>query len=655
MTPTPIFPASLAFDATGTPYSPEYSDVYHSADSGPGQAQHVFLAGNNLPARWAQTRVFNIIETGFGLGLNFLATWAAWRTYPQRCTRLHFVAIEKHPFTRESLTTLQARYPEFAPLAAQLQAAWPPLVPGWHRLHFENEGVTLTLAFGDVAVALPQLRLSADAIYLDGFSPERNPGMWTPQVMKALSRLAHDTTTLATYTTARAVRDGLTAAGFAIEKRPGFGRKRDMLAGQFAPQRVGQLKRTPDVATRPNWPERRALVIGAGLAGAAVCERLSVRGWHIDLIERCATPAAAASGLYAGAFHPHVSPDDCGLSRLTRAGFLYALGRWRALETDGHAFAWRSCGVLQLAADGSDEAHMATTLSSLGTPVDYAEYLPRDTASARVNYEVAAGGWWFPAGGWLRAHELVTAQLTATTQLTTHFNREVHQLTYDGARWHAQDSAGIPIASAPVVVLANSHDAARLSVLGTTLQRVRGQISLLSAARIPSLAHLHAVVCGNGYVLPAVNDLLVAGSTYDVDDYRSSPQSMADADNLAQLQQLLPDVVLDENTVLRGEVGFRSIAPDRMPLIGALPDLPAIAAQAQTLTGAQLADLPRRPGLYGAFAYGSRGLSWAALGAECIASQIEGEPSPLAADLNAMIDPARFVLKQVRRGTLQPS
>ncbi|HXF67050.1 MAG TPA: tRNA (5-methylaminomethyl-2-thiouridine)(34)-methyltransferase MnmD, partial [Burkholderiales bacterium] len=182
---SPVVPATPAFDAAGTPYSPAYGDVYHSAESGPGQARHVFLGGNGLPARWAGARVFTVLETGFGLGLNFLATWQAWRDDPARPQRLHFVSVEKHPFLREGLAALHARYPEFAPLAAQLRAGWPLLLPGLHRAHFESGRVTLTLAFADVADALPSLRLAADAIYLDGFAPERNPDMWTPAVMKA--------------------------------------------------------------------------------------------------------------------------------------------------------------------------------------------------------------------------------------------------------------------------------------------------------------------------------------------------------------------------------------------------------------------------------------------------------------------------------------
>ena len=187
--PAPLVPAELAFAPDGTPYSATYGDVYHSAAGGPAQARHVFLAGNGLPGRWAGRRAFTLLETGFGFGLNFLATWAAWRADPLRCERLHFVSIEKHPFRADDLARLHARYPELATLAAQLRDAWPLLVPGMHRLELEDGRVVLTLAFADVADALPQLRLAADAIYLDGFAPAKNPAMWSRAAMKALSTL----------------------------------------------------------------------------------------------------------------------------------------------------------------------------------------------------------------------------------------------------------------------------------------------------------------------------------------------------------------------------------------------------------------------------------------------------------------------------------
>ncbi len=643
-----LVPAPLAFNASGTPFSPVYNDIYHSADSGPGQARHVFIAGNGLPARWAHAPAFTIVETGFGIGLNFLSTWQAWRADPHQCQQLHFISIEKHPFERDVLTALHARYPEFFQLAALLQSTWPQLVPGLQRRYFDNGRVTLTLAFGDVAAVLPQLRLGADAFYLDGFAPERNREMWTPQVMRALARLAKNEATLATYTTARPIRDALTTAGFTVEKRAGFGRKRAMLTACLAPRWPRKLTPPPV----PQWPERNALVIGAGLAGAAVAERLAARGWRVAVIERHPQPAVEASGMPVGIVHPHLSPDDCLLSRFTRAGFLYALDHWQALQAAGHNFGWQRCGVLQVADSASKEARMAQTLRTLGYPANYAQYLPREKATKLAGYRVAGGGWWFPDGGWLRAAELVTAQLAATQNLVTHFNTEVRALVHQNERWTVLAHDGAVIATAPVVILANAHDAARLAEIGEPLQRIRGQLTLFTAA---ALSRLPAVVGGGGYVVPTENGMAIAGASYDLDAKDPALHAAEHARNLEHVTRLLPDLMPPQSAVRGGNVGFRCVASDRMPLIGALPDITATRARTAELTGAQLADLPRLPGLYGAFGYASRGLTWAALGGELVASMVEGEPLPLEGALADAVDPGRFMLKQVRRGKLVPS
>jgi tRNA 5-methylaminomethyl-2-thiouridine biosynthesis bifunctional protein len=638
-TPFRIVPAAPAFDANGTPYSPGYGDVYHSAESGPGQAQHVFLGGNGLPAGWSGARFFTVLETGFGFGLNFLATWQAWREDPARPERLHFVSVEKHPFEREGLAALHARYAGFAPLAVELQAAWPLPLPGLHRLHFEGGRVTLTVAFAQVADILPKLRLVADAIFLDGFAPDRNPDMWALAVMKALARLARPGTTAATYTTARAVRDALAAAGFAAELRPGFGRKRQMLVARYAPMRPAR-RTTP---SSPQWNERRAVVVGAGLAGAAVCERLAARGWAVELVERHAGPALDASGMPAGTVHPQVSRDDSILSRLTRAGFLYALGNWQALEAAGHDISWQRCGVLQLAKDARDEARMAATVRALGFPAAYVDFLPRATTGTRVGIEVNAGGWWFAGSGWTRPSAVVNAQLAAARTrgaMALHYNATAHALARDGELWRVLDAGGGVIASAPVVVLANSHDAARLARLGTTLKRVRGQLTFLPEGCLP---RLRAVLAGPGHLIPAGNGAAVAGATYDYDDEDETPSEDGHAGNLARVERLLKVPRTGaEPSRLTGAVGFRCVAPDRLPLIGALPDMQAARPGAQAIL--------RLHGLYGALAYASRGSTWAALGGELIASLLEGEPLPLEGDLADAVDPARFALRRVRRG-----
>ena len=642
--PFRIVPAVPAFDAAGTPYSPAYGDVYHSAESGPGQARHVFLGGNELPARWAGARVFTILETGFGLGLNFLATWQAWRADPARPERLHFVAVEKHPFAREGLAALHARYPDFTALGSELQAAWPLLLPGLHRLHFDGGRVTLTLAFADVAHVLPKLRLAADAIYLDGFAPDRNPDMWTPGVMKALARLVRPGATAATYSTARAVRDALAGAGFAPEQRPGFGTKHHMLVARYAPSR---LPRSAAV-TPPRWSERRAIVIGAGLAGAAVCERLAARGWAIELVERHPRPAAEASGMPAGTFHPQISRDDSFLSRLTRAGFLYGLDNWRALESSGHHFAWARCGVMQIARDAREETRMADSVRAMGNPAGYVDYLPRAEAGRRTGLAARTGGLWFPAGGWIRPVELVSALLDAARPgLTFHPTRTVNALVRDGNHWRAVEADGTLIAAAPVVVLANSHDATRLVPHDVELRRVRGQLTCLPPGSIepPGM-----VLAGAGHLIPAADGAAVVGSTYDFEDEDPEPRASGHAGNLERLELLLPgsSARLDP-AQLAGTVGFRCVTPDRMPLIGGLPDAGAARASTAARSGIRAQELPRREGLYGAFGYASRGLTWAMLGGELIASHVEGEPLPIEGDLADAVDPARFALRRARR------
>ncbi|HSA91278.1 MAG TPA: FAD-dependent 5-carboxymethylaminomethyl-2-thiouridine(34) oxidoreductase MnmC [Burkholderiales bacterium] len=584
----PLEPAQLAFH-DGTPYSAAYGDVYHSAAGGPAQARHVFLGGNSLPGRWAGRGRFVILETGFGFGLNFLATWQAWRRDPRRCARLHYVAIEKHPFTLPDLQLAHARY-EFQAEAAELHARWPVLVPGAHRLELDGGRVVLTLFFSDVAIAR-DLRLAADAFYLDGFAPAKNPDMWSPQLMRALSRLAAPGATAATWSVASAVRRALEATGFAVEKHPGFGDKREMLVAT-------NLRKSES----PPAPTRRAAVVGAGVAGAAVCERLCARGWEVELYERHSAPAQEASGNHAGAFHPIATPDDSMLARLTRAGFLFSLAYWRNFPE----IRWDPCGVLQLARDAKEEASQRASIAALAAPPEYAQYVTREEAAAHAGVPLAAPGLWFPQAGWIRPPSLVNALLEACGPgLRRTFATAVSELP-----------------RAPVVILANSSGAPKLrAVPHLHLRKVRGQVTLVPAGDIEAP---RVVVLRGGMVLPPVDGVCVVGASYDIDDEDAAPRADSDAGNLERLGKILATKTnLSEK--LQSRVAFRSVAPDRLPVAGRIDE-----------------------GIYGAFAYGSRGLLWAALAAELIASELEGEPLPLEGKLADAIHPARYARRAAR-------
>ena len=565
-----------------TPYSAAYGDVYHSARGGIAQAQHVFLAGNELPARWARRERYVILETGFGFGLNFLVTWRAWKDDPHRCRRLHFVAVEKHPFALAELRALHERYPELQEEASALHAVWPPLVSGAHRLEFGD--VVLTLLFADIAV-LRDLRLRAHAIYLDGFAPAKNPEMWTHQVMRHLSRLAAPGATLATWSVAAPVRDGLQATGFAVEKRAGFAGKREMLIAR-------NTKSVPD----PDLPkERKAVVVGAGVAGAAVCERLCARGWEVELHERHAEPAQEASGNHAGAFHPVLTPDDSIFARLTRAAFLYALPYWERLPGVQHD----RCGVLQLARSDKEIASQRAAVA--GLPPEYAQFVSREEASEHAGVPVAAPGLWFPQGGWIKPRTLVGAQLAACGQ-------RLH-------RRFASTVGELPRAS--VVILANAGEAPKLcAVPNLRLRRVRGQLTYVPE---DALEPPHVVVLRGGMVLPPLDGVCVAGATYDLEDPHAAVREEDHAGNLERLRAILG---VEVRAPVDGRVAFRAVTPDRLPVVGKIAD-----------------------GVYGAFAYGSRGLVWAALAAELIASELEGEPLPLEGKLVQALSPARFKMR----------
>lgn len=623
----PLLPARLAYNEAGTPWSDRYGDVYHAAEGGPEQARHVFLRGNRLPDRWQDKDHFVILETGFGAGLNFLTTWAAWRDDPRACRRLHFVSVEKHPFSAGDLATLHAAWPEFTGLSAQLRADWPALTPGFHRLEFAGGKIILTLLFGDAGKLLGKLRARVDAFYLDGFNPACNPDLWSPGLLGRLGQLANWGASLATWSVAVPVREHLQAAGFRTDPSPGFGRKKEMLVGRYL---VNQPKQTT--------PTREAIVIGAGVAGSAACERLAARGWQVTLFDRRPEPGMEASGNLAGILMPLVSRDDNIASRLSRACYLHGLRHWPRLP----GVRLSACGVMQFAKTPQQETLMRETVVELRLPEHYLRYLTRSEAEAWLGHAAPAGGWLFPQGGWANPPSLCRAAL-AKAGVRMFFNQAIAGLRREGDHWQAWGPDGQPLAKAAHVIIAGGVDAVRFEPVGhLPIKKVRGQVTLIPEGRLPML---RAALCRDGYAAPAVDSLHAVGASYDFDD-DPAPRPECDAGNLLRLRGLLPDLDASlESEIYASRVGFRPVAPDRLPMAGALPDWSALPDS----TSAKLKDIPRLSGLHGLLGYASRGLVWSHLLAETLVSQLEGEPLPLEADLVDAIDPARFPLREIRK------
>lgn len=601
----------VTWRADGVPRSERFDDIYHTETGAPEQARHVFLGGCALPQAWAHRPQWLILETGFGFGLNFLTTWQAWRADPARPRMLHFVSIEAWPVAREDLLRAAAAYPALADLAQQLAAQWQELLPGFHRLSFEGGQVLLTLCIGDVQAMLRAQRFEADSIFLDGFSPERNPAMWSAETLKAVARFAKRGTGIATWTIARAVRDALAQNGFQVKKAPGLPPKRDCLRGVFDPAWTPR-RRTP-VAERV--VPGRCAVIGAGLAGAAVAASLARRGWQVEVFDKAGHAAAGASGLPVGVLAPHVSPDDALLSRLTRAGIRATWQQLEALLVEGYD--WRASGVLERRADGDVRVPPAWQADgpNLSWPADAAQLgaagLPADAPAL-----------WHRQAGWVRPRALIEAWLKQPG-IALRLGCEVARVaTSATGGWQLLGRDGQPLAEADRVVVAAGFESSRFAP-SLPLQPVRGQVEWGHAPRSAALVPMP--INGDGHLIAQVPDgdalLWLAGATFDRDSVDMAPHTADSAANRARLARLHPAaaaVLAQHGTPW---AGIRCASGDRRPLVGPIAD---------------------PPGLWACTALGSRGLTFAALCAELLAAQWHGEPLPLPATLARALDTRRL-------------
>jgi tRNA 5-methylaminomethyl-2-thiouridine biosynthesis bifunctional protein len=630
----PIVPARIDF-APGAPRAPDFDDLYHPREGAIEQARSVFLAGNGLPERWRGRERFTIFETGFGLGNNFLATWAAWRDDPQRCQRLHFVSLEKHPPTRDDLARALAR----SPLAAQaraLIAAWPPLTPNLHCLAFECGRVQLLLCLGDAGQLARELVARSDAFFLDGFAPARNPAMWSATLFRSLARLAARDATAATWSAARSVRDGLAAAGFEVEAARGQSAKRDITLARYAPRFVPPA---PPGRTLPWRAPSQAIVVGAGIAGAAVARALARQGVPCTVLDAQPQAASHASGNPAGLFHGTVGMDDMLHTRWHRAASLAAL-RWVHEVPGGGA----AIGLLRLNTT-HDLATMRALIAAQRLPADYVQALDATQASALAGLALVQPAWHFSAGGWADPSALVRAALDVPG-VTWQGSARVHAIASDADGWRVLDGDARVIATAPLLVLANAHDALRLAALPAAwIERVRGQVSWLDATQTTLRPRLP--IASGGYALALPPDKgggLLIGATQQRGDGDERVRETDHAENLEKARQLLGRDVASAGALLRGRVGWRVVTRDRLPLAGSVPDLAAPLPARHDAPRL----LARRAGLFIHAALGSRGLTTAALGGELIAAQASGAPWPLEADLVDAIDPARWLLRTAR-------
>ncbi|MDX1676881.1 bifunctional tRNA (5-methylaminomethyl-2-thiouridine)(34)-methyltransferase MnmD/FAD-dependent 5-carboxymethylaminomethyl-2-thiouridine(34) oxidoreductase MnmC [Arsukibacterium sp.] len=621
--------ANIYFNQQGTPVATDFDDIYFSNDGGLAETEYVFLKQNGLPERWQQSSspFFHIIETGFGTGANFLMSWQRFRQFREQqpdapCRKLYFSSFEKYPLTLSDLTRALQTHTVLSDLCQQLLAYYPPAIPGCHRLVFDNGSVTLDLWLGDVNELLPQLPESnqADAFFLDGFAPGKNPDMWQPNLFEQMARLSHQRTTVATFSCAGLVKHGLQQHNFLIKKVKGFGRKREMLTASYIPA----LPATdPEPARGVNG---KVAIIGGGIASVCLALQLVKKGVNTELI--CADPdvAQGASHNLQGAVYPNLHPTPTLASLLHCQAFYFARNFYQQLSAKGLSFALQWCGVLHLASN-PELAQRQQKLTALANwPVSLVYPVSAEQASNLAGVTLRHSGIFLPQAGWLSPQQFCQAALTSLQQsgrFEVKFNKKVCGITpgITGAEpWQLQFADHSPDALYSSVVLANGADITEFAVSQhLPVNRVRGQVSHVES---PQMQPLKTVLCHKGYITPALNGCHAVGATFDRVARTAYTSDADNQENLAlvnsQLQQ--PSWFADAR-VSAARAAFRATVPDHLPIMGAAAEY---------------------DGLYMLGGLGARGILLAPLLAETLACQLAGQPLPLSTVFLRCLAPDRF-------------
>jgi tRNA 5-methylaminomethyl-2-thiouridine biosynthesis bifunctional protein len=579
-----------------------FDDIYFSREGGFAEKNHVFIAGNNLPARWVGRNSFTIAETGFGTGLNFLSAWTVFERTARPGQKLHYISIEKYPLSWDEIFRAIAPWrQEFGGRIDRLRTLYPLRVPGFHRI-IVNEQVTLTLIFDDVNKAMPQFDTphGVDAWFLDGFAPAKNLDMWTERVFMEMSRLSAEDATFATYTVAGAVKRGLEAAGFTVEKKPGFGRKNEMLGGRFTGKRRSVPNAHADTGS--------AAIIGGGLAGTAAAFVLKRQGFQPVIFEAGAALASGASGNSLGLINPRLSARRTVESDFYTASFAQAVRTLYELQR-GHNIEFNPCGSLHLLTDPEREKRLCSADANWGWHKSHMHLMDTDAASRRAGIDLAQGALALPDAGTVNPAALCAAYADGVERrLNSIPDIASLQREFD----HIILACGMavkqfqPLADLPV-------------------HTVRGQITHFAATE--ASAALRTNICFGGYLSPAENGLHTTGATFKQWDGSTAVTTEDHTENITRLREALPQ--MEDIIPAGGRAALRTSSKDRFPIIGHVSE-----------------------NAYVSTAHGSHGIISTLAGAHLLSDMITGAARSLPRDSIDALSPGRFATRAAKKQKL---
>ena len=629
--PPAIEPAELVWH-DGVPKSKRFGDAYFSRQYGLNESRHGFIAQNDLKARFAgvpEAGSFVVAASGFGTGLNFLATWQAWESCgPSHAATLHFIAIERFPLTLADLEKALSCWPELGDVSGELIASYPSLVRGAHRLVLAGGRVRLTLFFGHANDALDTLRFQADAWLLDDFTPAVNPEMWQETTIARIRQHCKPGTTLAALTSEDVVRRTLQSIGFRMQECDDFELERTVQRGVFQPD-IAALT-TIETSEKP---VRSVAVIGAGIAGCLLANNLARRGCVVTLIDSAEEAGSAASGNLQGAMYVKLGVEFNHQTQLALSALMFSQRYYDSYRDT----LWHPTGLLQLAWSDSEQDRQRRFIERNHYPEDLLRPVTRLEAENLTGARLESGGLWFPGSGWLEPGKLCKS-LALHSGIHKVLGRSIKHMATSGGKWclSTEDSD----IQADCVVICAGHQSPQL-IPGSgkfRFKAIRGQVTHMPEALAESPT---AVICGARYLNPAYGSqgqrLAVVGATFDLRNDNPHPTAESHRENIRELSAMVPQMLSaklatsDVSEQLAGRVGFRCTTHDYQPVAGPLFD-----TEGQELEG-----------LYLLTGLGSKGLTYAPFLAEFVADQLTGQPFALPVSLAKRLATGRMHLPKV--------
>ena len=578
-----------------TLFSEEFDDLYSSAKGAVAECNHVFIKGNNLNERFenlGENSKFYIGEIGFGIGINFLTTCKSWLDHTKQNQVLEFYSFDKYLFRLSDFKTLNVSCPDLKEYISELERNYPRNIQGAQKISLFGGRIILNLIIGEIDNTQEYIKLmdKVDAWYFDGFSPSKNPDLWSIKLFKCIHKSCHENTTFSTYTSSGLVKNNLTESGFNHSRAMGFSDKRHMLKG------------TVDTQLKKNTSNTKVAVIGSGIAGCVLSYTLAKKGIEVDLYEKSDSICSGASSHELLVTYPRLSAHDTAFGSFTLHSYIFATNFYKQLKTD----TWKKTGVIILNHDAATEKRQSSLLEKRADGEIY-RYIDPDEASELSGIDIKLNGLIYEDAGYILPEEMCKFLIespkinifTSSHIKSIKKNREVFNLNIGEKKFEYQN----------VCVCAGSETANIVDIDGISIKR--GQVTHIES--LDNVSRIKLPICAKGYISPRVNNIHLVGSSYS----DSEDTDLSEEEHLYNLNNL--KLVIDEEmNVITGQTGHRAVSKDHMPVVG------------------------MKDGIYINTCHGSRASVTAPISAEIIASMIVDEAPPLMGRELESLSPERF-------------